>query len=137
MIFTKKLSPVHDTPGTALIIPTPKTHEIKQLNFIKSFFCFQPLLNTKFLCISIKLSSVLAVEKPKWKGYLDPYNKSNLECMFSLIKRKFELRANFSDLTDATVTRLQLKLHRLLQSIRKWSGSRAIKKQIEKKVHKR
>ena len=63
---------------------------------------------------------------------MDPYNKSHLESIFELIKGKLELRANFSDLTDYTVTRLQLKLYRLLQSIRKCSGSRAIKKQIEK-----
>ena len=63
---------------------------------------------------------------------MDPYNKSHLESIFELIKGKLELRANFSDLTDTTVTRLQLKLYRLLQSIRKCTGSRAIKKQIEK-----
>ena len=48
------------------------------------------------------------------------------------MKGKFELRGNFSDLTDTTVTQLQLKLYRLLQSIRKCSGFRVIKKQIEK-----
>ena len=63
---------------------------------------------------------------------MDPYNKSHLESIFELIKGILELRANFSDLTDNTVTRLQLKLYRLLQSIRKCTGSRAIKKQIEK-----
>ena len=63
---------------------------------------------------------------------MDPYNKSHLESIFELIKGKLELRANFSDLTDNTVTRLQLKLYRLLQSIRKCTGFRAIKKQIEK-----
>ena len=72
------------------------------------------------------------LKSPSGKGYLDPYNKSHLESIFELIKGKLELRANFSDLTDNTVTRLQLKLYRLLQSIRKCSGSRAIKKQIEK-----
>ena len=59
---------------------------------------------------------------------MDPYNKSHLESIFELIKRKLELRANFSDLTDNTVNRL----YRLLQSIRKCTGSRAIKQQIEK-----
>ena len=74
----------------------------------------------------------MLLKSPSGKGYLDPYNKSHLESIFELIKGKFELRANFSDLTDTTVTRLQLKLYRLIQSIRKCSGSRAIKKQIEK-----
>ena len=62
---------------------------------------------------------------------MDPYNKSNLESIFQLIRGKLEPSANFSDLTDNAVTRLQLKLYRLL-SIRKCSGSRAIKKQIER-----
>ena len=63
---------------------------------------------------------------------MDPYNKSHLESIFELFNGTFELRANVSDLTDTTVTWLQLKLYRLIQSIRKWSGSRAIKQQIDK-----
>ena len=63
---------------------------------------------------------------------MDPYNKSHLESIFEFIKGKFELRANFTDLTDNTVARLQLKLYRLLQAIRKCSGSRTIKKHIDK-----
>ena len=46
--------------------------------------------------------------------------------MFQKVKQKYDIRADFGELTSLTVGRLLQELHRLLSQLRKCSGGRAM-----------
>ena len=52
--------------------------------------------------------------------------------MFNKMRQKFELQPTFAEITQKALVRLQTKLYRLLESVRKCSGGRAITDLLKK-----
>ncbi len=71
------------------------------------------------------------LKKSASKGFVNPNSKTELAKIINLLKERYDIRANFLELTTATIKRFTEKLNTLIATVRKTKGGRQMKQLME------